>query len=339
MAICPVEVVRVSEVLPHPDADRLEIVQVLGTQFVAPRGDYKVDDLVVYFPPDTLIPEPVAQSLGVANYLKKAVYPGDTEASKCRIGAIRLRGIPSYGFGVPITDAHEGDDLTATYYGKHWQPPEPKTPGDSCDAPVEFHEYTDIQNYYKYASVLPEGTLVRILEKCHGSQQRTARINGQIICGSHHRAKKELDSSGHRTLYWLPYTDEMSALIDSFDGNVIVFSEIYGQGVQFMDYGTEKTFRVFDISVNGQYLGWEELNSVCAQFNVPRMPLLYMGTFSGDLIDKYVDGPTRLAESKQIRCKFKGREGIVITPLKEQFNSIIGRVILKAVSADYHAAM
>jgi hypothetical protein len=47
-----------------------------------------------------------------------------------------------------------------------------------------------------------------------------------------------------------------------------------------------------------------------------------------------------MAHPDEIKCKFKGREGIVITPLEEQFSdSIGGRLILKAVSSDYYEAM
>lgn len=38
MSLTPVEVVRVNDVLPHPNADRLEIIKVLNTQFVNPKG-------------------------------------------------------------------------------------------------------------------------------------------------------------------------------------------------------------------------------------------------------------------------------------------------------------
>ena len=35
-----------------------------------------------------------------------------------------------------------------------------------------FHEYTEIQNYYKYPDAIPVGTLVRVTEKIHGTNSR-----------------------------------------------------------------------------------------------------------------------------------------------------------------------
>jgi hypothetical protein len=48
-----------------------------------------------------------------------------------------------------------------------------------------------------------------------------------------------------------------------------------------------------------------------------------------------------MADADDIRCKFKGREGIVITPVVEQpaAGRCGSRLILKAVSADYYEAM
>ena len=121
MSDTPIEMVRVTAVEQHPHADRLEVVKVLATQFVAQKGNLKVGDLVAYFPPDMLIPKDVAEKLGVVGYLKHAVYPGDIQATKCRIGAIRLRGVASFGFGLSLAEddylskVAEGTDLAASH--------------------------------------------------------------------------------------------------------------------------------------------------------------------------------------------------------------------------------
>ena len=65
------------------------------------------------------------------------------------------------------------------------------------------------------------------------------------------------------------------------------------------------------------------------------VPTLYVGPFSRDIVEIHTYGPTTLAEPKDIKSKFKDREGCVITPLVEQRIRGLGRVILKSVSADY----
>lgn len=368
MSLTPVEVVRVTDVLQHPNADRLEIIKVLNTQFVNPKGTLAPGDLVVYFPPDVLIPEPIAESLGVANYLKHSVYPGDMEKSRCRIGAIRLRGTASFGFGTPLTKVlaavpavakqldgivpDEGLDLSEAVQAVKYQPPEleARRGGDSMRQPEVFHKYTDIQHYYRYAKALEEGTPVRITEKIHGTNSRVGLLTDdglEFMCGTHHRRVKVEDAQGRMSLYWMPLTDDMKDMLDfiSMGGkhNVIVFGEIYGSKVQPMDYGCapgQKAYRVFDISVDGEYLDWKDVKTYCDLYDIETAPLLYEGPFKHELVEEFISGPTTLSDGDSIRCSFKGREGIVITPLEESFSPVLGgRLILKAVSPDYYEAM
>src|SRR5271157_241914 len=51
-------VVRISEVLKHPNAERLEIYPIPGTgyQYVGSIGQFKVGDLAVYIQPDSVVP-------------------------------------------------------------------------------------------------------------------------------------------------------------------------------------------------------------------------------------------------------------------------------------------
>ena len=60
-----ITVERVESVEEHGNADKLEIVKILGTQTVVPKGQYRVGQHVVFFPPDILIPENVSSELGV----------------------------------------------------------------------------------------------------------------------------------------------------------------------------------------------------------------------------------------------------------------------------------
>jgi RNA ligase (TIGR02306 family) len=360
MSNTPVEVAYVHAVDPHPNADRLEIARVLGTQFVTQKGNLKVSDLVVYFPPDMLIPEEVAEKLGVVDYLKHSVYPGDIEKTRCRIGAIRLRGTASFGFGIPLTDEKiveilgdlepkKGQPVSTQFKAVKYQPPEQFRHGDTIRQPEVFHKYTNIQHYYRNARAIPEGTPVRITEKIHGTNSRLGAVtdNGfEFMCGTHHSRVKRDDTVGRRSLYWEPLTDDMAEMIEfiSINGrhDVIVFGEIYGAGIQKMDYARLKKrgYRVFDISVDGEYIGWDDLKAYCDLYEIETVPLLYKGPFYAAMLEELTNGPTTLAAPEAIRCEFKGREGIVITPLEEQYSPVVGgRLILKSVSPDCHEAM
>lgn len=363
MSDTPFEIVKVKAVEPHLQADRLEVVKVLGTQFISGKGDFQPGDLCVYFPPDMLISESMGETLGVANYLKHSVYPGDLEKSRCRISAIRLRGVASFGFGIELADLDyilnpmkEGDDVTGLFGGEKYQPPEVGG-GDSMRQPGAFHKYTTIQHYYRNESAILAGTPVRITEKIHGTNSRVGLVKDdgfEFMCGTHHRRVMP-ECKGRASLYWAPFTDDMREMLDFIaaagydnetDGvehnDVIVFGEIYGNKIQPMDYGTArgKGYRVFDISVNGDYLNWDDVTLYCDMFGIETVVMLYCGPFRPELPEEYASGPTNLAEPDQIKCGFKGREGIVITPLIEQYSPVMNdRLILKAVSSDYYEAM
>jgi len=160
----------------------------------------------------------------------------------------------------------------------------------------------------------------------------------QFMAGSHKVRRKQFDDKENITLYWQPLDEKLIALLEALSNGVhdaIVFGEIFGPGVQDLDYGqTKKAFRVFDITVNGHYLDWEEVAAICKHHGVPTVPLLYKGVFSPIIVEEYTYGKTTVSD--QVKSKFKDREGCVVTPLTEQFSDVLGgRMILKSVSADY----
>jgi len=346
MSDLKIEAALIDSVDRHPNADRLDLLHIGAYTVCDTRDKYVAGEVVAFFPPDILIPNKLATQLGVDQYLKEAIYPGDAYKSKCRVSAIRLRGCPSFGFVFKTKWAHTpGDDLTDRFHGFKFDPPAPAYYKQGLQAPGDprFHCYTDIENYRnsRYHDAIPEGTPVRITEKCHGTCSRIAAIAGNFMVGSHRCTVQQQDKSGNTSVYWKPLNSNLTDLLACLaedSNNVIVFGEIFGSKIQCMDYGItgDSGYRVFDISVNGTYLSWEAVNYYTTRFCVPTVPLLYTGPFSHEVVAQLVDGPTTLAKPEQIRSKFKGREGIVITPLEERFSPHLGgRMILKAVSCDY----
>ena len=47
---------KIKAVMPIPDADRLELVQVLGWKCVGGKDEFHVGDMVVYFEIDSFLP-------------------------------------------------------------------------------------------------------------------------------------------------------------------------------------------------------------------------------------------------------------------------------------------
>ena len=339
-----VELTPITQLLPHPNADRLEIAVVQGTQSLVPVGEFVEGEKVLFFPPDMLIPPAVSEALGVQNYLKNSDYEG--ERCKCRIAACRLRGVPSYGFIVkrpldlPLRKFNDFSDL---YGAIKYDPPINLSHGDVERPDLIFHQYTSIQHYWRYKNAIADGTKVRITEKLHGSNSRVGLVKTddgfEFMAGSHRTRRKEPEE-GQTSLYWTPLDNpKLRQLLKNFSAGhqtVIVFGEIYGQSIQDMDYGTKDGYRVFDISVDGQYLDWAQVEAWCNLYDIPTVPLLYLGPISKEIVEEHTYGPTTLANPDGIKSRYKGREGCVITPIEETFYAPTGgRLILKSVSADY----
>jgi RNA ligase (TIGR02306 family) len=353
MSDIAITVQKVREVENHPDADRLDVIKILGTQCIVGRDEYTVGDKVIYFPPDMMIPEGVADALDVKKYLKHVRWNGEKVQS--RIAACRLRGIPSYGFVIDCDQRVDVDtDLTAIYQGEKYEPPPIRMNGFSgikggngqALREGKMHQYTKIQHFWRYPDVFEPNDEVVITEKIHGTNSRLAVLfeddEWVFAAGSHRRRWVDCEGTAR---YWKPLTAPVMRMLNELCGetaDVIVFGEIYGSSVQDMNYGVmgDDGYRVFDISVNGRYLDWADVTAHCLKHEVPLVPLLYQGPWEcvSEVIDEYASGITHAGESTN---KFKGREGIVIKSAKERLTGNIGgkmnahRAILKFVSADY----
>jgi RNA ligase (TIGR02306 family) len=355
----------------------MAIATVKGWKTCVGVDQFQVGDKCVYFPPETVIPDTLADRLGVKKYLCE--LPKDAEGKRPasrRIRVARLRGFQSYGLVIKCENSEweVGHDVAEHYECSKFEPPQVCTDGDAETPLSIFHRYTDIENFRNFPDVIKEGEEVVFTEKIHGKNARLGYLripysNGEaafeFVAGSHDVRRKEymtltkvkrdeftkeplLDADGQpitttvtrRSQFWDCFTEEAKSLLKFLsrdEYNVILFGEMYGRGVQDMHYGSELGFRVFDISVEGQYLDFPEKDQLLKRFGVPGVPVLYRGPFSKLKLEEFVDGPTTLCAAENAGT-FKGREGVVITPIKERTDFNLGgsgRVILKAVSFFY----
>jgi len=353
MSTIRITIETIDSIHPHPNADRLEIAHVLGTQTIVGKDEFHPGDEVVFFPPDILLPPDVSVGLGVQKYLKHALWEDADGVQKCqcRVAACRLRGVPSYGFVAKVPETvppFQTDDLTDYYRAVKYEPPvKLAMAGDLVAEPPNFPRYTSIEHYYRYPHVLKQGTLVRVTEKTHGTNCRLGSIQYEgltgFFCGSHRTAQREESETGRKSLYWEPLRSNakvQTALQELSVGgrDAIIFCEIFGPSIQDMDYGVRQgriDFRVFDICIDGRYMDWGDLHTTCLYYGLQLVPIIYIGPFDPDLVEEWTNGPTLLADPTHIKAKFKGREGCVITPTTETYHPDVGRIVLKSVSADY----
>lgn len=97
---------QISKILPHPNADRLELATIDGWQVVVAKGEFERGQDVVYFEIDSLIPVvPEFEFLRKYCYIKKDWLVGVMANGEAfRIKTIKLRGELSQGLIIPVSD-------------------------------------------------------------------------------------------------------------------------------------------------------------------------------------------------------------------------------------------
>jgi RNA ligase (TIGR02306 family) len=338
MSTFRVEITRIDELLPHPNADRLELVRIRGWKAVAAKGVHAPGETVVYIPEDAIVPQPVLAALGLTGKL--------AGREMNRVKAIRLRGELSQGLLMPMDVFHAlagpGEDVPGTDVAQalgitKWEEPIPThLAGVAMSWPVWMRKYTDIENIKNFPGVLRQGEPVVITEKLHGACAAFGmrHADGELFAASRNlclardganaywRVAEEMDVAGHLR----------ALLAETGAASATLYGEVLG--VQDLKYGFVNGrlgLRWFDVSLDGEYqdYGGDAHRRLLAR-GLERVPVLYEGPFSDAVLAEHTDGATVLGAGHV-------REGVVVRPATERYDvdSNLGRVILKSVSGDY----
>lgn len=326
----------------HPNADTLSIVRIFDHYTAVVRtADWQDKTIGAYIPPDSIVPDTPEYTF----------LNGST-----RIRAKKFRGVQSQGLLMPAPEgAQVGEDVAELMGIKHYEPPIEFNMGDAeIDPPVPGEHY-DIDSWFRYGKLIPDGTEVELTEKIHGSNFRVTYQEGRLWVGSRNNYRKQSDSS----LYWqaVKFNPWIAEIAEANPG-MVIYAEVFGW-VQNLHYGASKNtphmLRVFDIFHAGRYLDAVEryktlrlsvhdygtapwyggpLSPGIDTVEPPRacglhVPVLYRGPYSDDVVLEHMAGPSTISGANHYR------EGVVIKPTKEMWCPEIGRLVLKAVSPEY----
>lgn len=336
-----IPITYLSNIHDHPNADNLAIAQVLGWQVILSKESLDPRKQVVYFAPDTMIPDDLAEEWGVKNYLHKG-----------RVQSVRLRGEPSFGLCIPINEYLRGLEDATEYYEsrgvKKWEPPtrhssqshRPFTPPPQNPA---FWKYTHLANMRHYPSLFERNDVVVATEKIHGTNARIGMVRGELYVGSHRLERGTDDEIYNFPKNYRSIMDLLNVMKDRH-GQFIIYGEIFGEGIQSLNYGTYRKFCAFDILVDGHFLDYPTFRYICNYHEIPMVPLLFEGQY-GDFADmdnewwatgdtRQWSGPDTIGLDGKARKRHM-KEGFVIKPMIERSHPKIGRLALKYVSNDY----
>lgn len=174
-------------ILPHPNAEKLELAQVADYRCVVGKDLYKTGDLVAYIPEAAIVPEWALKHFGYWDHEKNKGMLAGSEGN--RVKAVKLRGEVSQGLVFPIVKIdknlqfiasgpefenlfpiQEGSDVSRLLGIVKYEPPIPVgMAGEVYNAGQALTVDYDIENLKKYPDVLQEGEEVIFTEKLHGT--------------------------------------------------------------------------------------------------------------------------------------------------------------------------
>lgn len=338
---------------PHPDADRLDIVQPEGTLYraIAQKGRFSTGDVAVYVPEGAVLPERVLKASGFWDEEKgKGTLAG---SAGDRVKSIKLRGILSQGILISLDDAstladHEhtlGGDWASVLGITKYQAPIPREMSGTVYACGGLRGYTDIQNVKNHPGVLGLGDPIVVTEKLHGTCTIMSTLCDDGGECSFNVSSKGLASKGlalqyaEHNVYWRAAMDndiakKLAAISDAYAAKeVTLFGETLGvQDLMYGLSGGEVSFRAFDLRIDGKYLDPMAFWAAMEIYGIPTVPTLFMGAYEPDFIWTIASGKTTAFDGDG---KPHIREGVVVRPMEECDDPRLGRVILKFVSDAY----
>src|SRR4051812_38561309 len=135
------------EIIPHPNADKIELAKIGDYVSVVGKGHFKTGDLGVYIPEQALVPPAVLQAIGLEGKLDGP--------NKNRVKAHKFRGVLSQGLIYPSTRQwREGQDVREELGITKWEPTIPQhMRGRAVGVAQHITVNYDIENIKKHVQL------------------------------------------------------------------------------------------------------------------------------------------------------------------------------------------
>jgi len=327
---------------PDPEVTKIELVKIGGYVSIAPIGVFKTNDLAVYIPEASIVPENILIELNLVGRLHGS--------DKNRVKAIKLRGVVSQGLVLQSKEGWvEGQDVSDLLGITKYEPPIPVAMAGevfNSGLPTKF----DLENYKKFPDTFAETDTVFFTEKLHGTctiigfvsdkYKSSETFDEKVLIGSKGLSKQGLffkdNERNQGNLYVRTAkkydlinkikqlsANPMFAKADAF----YLLGETFGKGVQDLNYGfAEPEFRAFGLMIGNTLIDYVDFFELCKEFDIPTVPILYHGPFSTSELEKHTNGKDTFSNSHT-------REGVVVVDAAETLG--FGVRMVKSISDAY----
>lgn len=285
---------KIENVRKHSNADKLELVDVLGYQCVVPKDTYKEGDLVVFIQPDTVLPE-LEWAKSYKQYAPK------------RVKAVKLRGEWSEGIIAPLQIIENpeldisniGEDVSEELGIIKYEPPQPNDLNAKGGLPFNIPK-TDEERWENIKHKLPIGEEVDVTLKIDGqSWSAYYKIDEDKfgICGR--TMDYKLDSSNNyiknAQSYNIEYT--LREFCKKHNVSICLRGESYGVGIQALKLNKHSQ-QPLGLAIFSVYLIDEKRYAnkgeqfyfvdVCKELQLPTVPVIQTNVIlSQKLIDYF----------------------------------------------------
>ena len=370
-----VPIMYLDDVLPHSNADLLELAKVGGYHAVVPKGVFQKGDLIIYVPEASIVPMWILEKENLVGKL--------SGHQKNRVKAVKLRGELSQGLVLRAEDyAHLDDDgapldhlrseyltlqedVSALLGITKYEPPIPTQLRGNVGALFGYTANYDIENIKSRCLFEPDEIVVAT-EKAHGTLMEVGWCrdleprddcygDGRCFVTSKGIAKSGLfiknDPANEGNLYLRAFKqfNLMRAIMSIADMSeevlrIYLFGEVFGD-VQDLKYGHkpgEISYGLFDVLIQRRAGHGEEAPRTyyVDAAKLPQLATQQLGLPTLPIIvaGKWADVERDLSyftSGRSLIAPSQIREGIVIRPAIERRHPRFGRIIAKSVSPEY----
>jgi len=328
---------KVAALHPIPNADKIEVAEILGWKVVVEKGKHKEGELIVYCEIDCILPD------------RPETYPEFQflKPKKFRIKTMRLRGQISQGICFPISilegkrhhNLEEGEDVTETLGILKYIPNIPAClKGIKKGDFPSFIAKTDETRVQVLQDVLTryKGMKCYVTEKVDGSSATYYIKDGQFgVCSRNLELAETEDNMFWKMARKLKLEEKMKTL----GKNIAIQGELIGCGIQKnnlrLDENKVLFFNAFDID-KYCYCDFEDFVKTIKGLELEPVPFIDLYD-----LDDNIDNLLEMSKGKSKLNSKAEREGIVIRPIKETIDFKMaqgmgnGRLTFKAINTEY----
>jgi len=327
MKLASLEVIK--SIKEHPNADSLEIAQVLGWQTIVKKGEFKEGDKIIFIVIDTILPKaPWSDFLADKKDPEKPI----------RLRTIKLRGQHSQGLVLPLSVLYGntfaastwqiGADVGAELGVKRYAKELPASlSGEIVGTfPTYMVSKTDEDNGLSNPELVAEVLKypITITGKMDGSSCTIIIKDGKIdqVC-SRNLSLKESDTNA----FWK--AAKKLNIPEGFNG--IIQGEVCGVGINGNVHNIpEPTLFVFQIRTQDIYMTYHNMEQFCQQnLNCNVVPLI-VHSVSGEDLDSLIELADEQRTSEGLPA-----EGIVIRPSDYRASGIGRPLGFKIINRNY----